>query len=96
MGRQIIRQPDGLLAVFSTVTDSWVLYDATPEELADHYATEAAARAREEVGHITDAVLAGDPSRVYYQFAMTFEQADRLNDEHADPAPFAFRAPRAT
>jgi hypothetical protein len=33
MTHQIIRQPDGLLAVFSPGVDDWVIADATPEEL---------------------------------------------------------------
>lgn len=91
MGHQIIRQPDGKLAVFSTGTDSWILYDATAEELLDHYAERAAQRAREDTQRAIDAVTSGEPRRVYYQFVMTFEEADRLNDEHAEPCPFEFR-----
>lgn len=96
MGHQIIRQPDGMLAVFSTGTDSWILYDATPEELIDHYAEGAAERAREDTRRAIAAVEAGEPRRVYYQFVMTFEEADRLNDEHAEACPFGFRQERAT
>jgi hypothetical protein len=43
---QIIKQPDGLLAVFSSFSDSWRAWDATPEELIEFYAREAADEAR--------------------------------------------------
>ncbi|MFE7328042.1 hypothetical protein ACFU8W_24225 [Streptomyces sp. NPDC057565] len=36
--RQIVRQPDGRLAVYSTVVDDLVMYDATPDEVADEAA----------------------------------------------------------
>ncbi len=47
MGHQVIRQPDGLLAVWSTVVDDFVVLNATPEEIADHYAEEARRETRE-------------------------------------------------
>lgn len=47
----VLRQPDGKLALFSTVSGTFVLVDATPEELIDYGAHRAArlaeARARE-------------------------------------------------
>ena len=82
MGHQVIRQPDGQLAVFSTVVDSWILFDATPEEILDWYAEDAAARSRESTARVLAAVAAGDPGAVYYQFAMTFQEADDLSAVH--------------
>jgi hypothetical protein len=76
VGHQIIRQPDGKLAVFSSVVDDWILFDASPEELLDYYAGKAAAAARRDTQQVLDAVLAGTPREVYHQFAMTFEEAD--------------------
>lgn len=46
MGQQIIRQPDGKLAVFASITDTFTVVDATPEELVEWRAEEAAERAR--------------------------------------------------
>jgi hypothetical protein len=82
MGHQIIRQPDGMLAVFSSVTDTWILYNASPEELEDYYAEQAAEDARRRTREILAHVLAGEPRKAYYQFAMTFEEADRMSGEH--------------
>ena len=82
MGHQIVRQPDGLLAVFSSVVDSWVLVDATPEELSDWYAELAAEDARKRTAALVEHVLAGEPRKAYYQFAMSFDEADRMSREH--------------
>jgi len=46
MGHQIIKQPDGKLAVYSSGVDAWVVVDASPEELLDYYAKRAADDAR--------------------------------------------------
>jgi len=83
MGQQIIKQPDGRLAVFSSVTDTFIVVDATPEELIEWRAEEAAERAREQTRREVDKVLAGNSRGVYSQFAMTWEEAaakDREND----------------
>ncbi|WP_406172115.1 hypothetical protein [Streptomyces sp. NBC_00996] len=41
MGQQIIKQPDGRLSVFSSVTDSFIVVDASPEEIVEWRAEEA-------------------------------------------------------
>lgn len=83
MGQQIIQQPDGKLAVFSSITDTFIVVDATPEEIVEWRAEEAAERAREQTRREVDKVLAGNSRSVYFQSAMTWEQAaekDRENE----------------
>lgn len=91
MGQQIIKQPDGKLAVFSSITDTFIVVDATPEEILDWRADEAAAQERERTQRELDAVLAGDPRRVYYQSTRTWEEAAEMDREHggelSDPRP---------
>ena len=87
MGHQVIRQPDGLLAVFSSGVDSWVLVDATAEELADWYAERAAVESRRETARILESVLAGQPREAYYQFAMTWEEAEETRRFQHEPQP---------
>jgi hypothetical protein len=82
MGQQIIQQPDGKLAVFSSVTDTFIVVDATPEELVEWRAEEAAEAARERTRAELEKVLAGDSGAPYHQFAMTWEEAAQLNREH--------------
>lgn len=85
MGHQIIRQPDGNLAVFSSVVDSWILVNASPEDIADYYAEKAAQDARRHTRETIGHVLAGEPKRAYCQFAMTFTEADETSREHDGP-----------
>jgi hypothetical protein len=82
VGHQIIQQPDGKLAVFSSFTDTWILMDASPEDLLDYYAGKAAKDAREQTQQVLDAVLAGKPREAYYQFAMTFATANAKSKFH--------------
>jgi hypothetical protein len=81
MGHQIIPQPDGLYAVFSSFSDTWILWDATPEELLRYYAKQAAEESRERVARIISDVDE-DPRKAYYQFAMTFAEANEASVEH--------------
>ncbi|MFI8191315.1 hypothetical protein ACIF8T_21270 [Streptomyces sp. NPDC085946] len=82
MGQQIIRQPDGKLAVFSSITDTFIVVDATPDELIEWRAEEAAERAREQTRRELDKVLAGNPQAAYHQSAMTWEEAAAKDREH--------------
>jgi hypothetical protein len=75
MGHQIIRQPDGLLAVYSSGVDDWVITDATAAELEDYYAARAAEDARRSAREAARAVLAGEASKIYCQFTMTYDEA---------------------
>jgi hypothetical protein len=80
MGHQIIKCPDGTLAVFSSFSDRWILSNATQAELEDYYAEKAAEDARESARKTIEAVLAGD-KRVYFQFTLTFEEANAMSVE---------------
>jgi hypothetical protein len=81
MGHQIIKQPDGKLAVFSSGTDTWILSDATAADLEDYYAERAAEDARRSARETLEHVLAGESRRVYRQFAMTFDEANQSSRE---------------
>ncbi|MFK0288329.1 hypothetical protein ACIQVL_48835 [Streptomyces sp. NPDC090499] len=82
MGQQIIKQPDGKLAVFSTVVDAFIVIDATPEEILDWRAEEAANEARRTAQRHLDHVLADEPERSYFQFTMTWEEASQKDREN--------------
>lgn len=90
MGHQIIVQPDGLLCVWSTIVDDFVLTDATGQELTDYYVSEAASRARADIVTKINAVLSGQAETVYHQFTMSYEQAEatrRWRHEGGPPPP---------
>jgi hypothetical protein len=79
MSHQIIQQPDGKLAVFSSVVDTWIVRDATAEELVAWFVERAIEQARVETRRIVDAVLSGHADAVYRSsFVMTFEEADAI------------------
>lgn len=82
MGQQIIKQPDGRLAVFSSVTGSFIVVDATPDELVEWRAEEAAEKAREQTRRELEHVLADNPRKVYFQFAKTWEEASEMDRKH--------------
>lgn len=81
MGQQIIRQPDGKLAVFSTITDSFIVVDATREEIIEWRAEEAAEQARERTEVELKRVLDEGNDRPYRQFTLTWEQAAQKDRE---------------
>lgn len=70
--------------MFSTVVDAFVVVDATPEEILDWRAIEAAAEARRQTQRQLDHVLAGEPERSYFQFAMSWEEAAAKDRENGD------------
>ncbi|MFB7359647.1 hypothetical protein [Streptomyces gardneri] len=82
MSQQIMKQPDGLLAVFSSVTDTFVVVDATPEELVEWRAQQAAEAAREQTRRELQHVLADNPRGAYFQSARSWEEASALNRAH--------------
>lgn len=82
MGQQIIKQPDGKLAVFSSVTDNFIVVDATPDELVEWRAEEAAEKAREQTRRELEHVLADNPRKVYFQSTKTWEEAAESDREH--------------
>lgn len=82
MGYQVIRQPDGKLAVFSSIVDCWAVYDGSPEEIVEWFAEKAAEDARRDAQRVIDAVMAGEPRKAYYQFTMTFDEANAKSGEH--------------
>lgn len=61
MGHQIVKQPNGMLAIFSdgTNTGGWIVYDATPDEVVEWFAERAASGARDTYRREVELVLAG-------------------------------------
>lgn len=75
MSYQIIRQPNGLYAVWSTVVDTFTMTDATPEEIVDEWTEEYRAEVARKVNHIAHQLSDHPGSRPYYQFTMTWSEA---------------------
>ncbi|GAB3251242.1 hypothetical protein [Kineosporia babensis] len=81
MGRQIIQQPDGLYAIFSTSADAFIRWDGTREEITQFFADEAANDARRSVERLFDSIDEGGPRRAYHQFALTWDEALDLDHQ---------------
>src|ERR1035441_9500450 len=77
MGRAVIRQPDGLYAVFSSGTDQWVAWDLTREQYIDRRVEEVAREARADAARLLDDTDAG---LVYAGY--TFGEANAESVEH--------------
>lgn len=78
MGQQIIVQPDGKLAIFSTITDTLIVTDATEEEIVEWRAEQAADMARMLTRNDIAHALSNDPDSPY-RTKLTWEQAVELN-----------------
>lgn len=73
MGHQIIKQPDGKYALFSSVVDGFTMIDATREELAGYFGDKSRAELEKSVAQKCNALDNGE--RPYAQFTMTYEEA---------------------
>lgn len=82
MGNQIIKQPNGRFAIFSTITDTIIVWDAAKTEIVEWFAESAAESARRDVRRLIGHVAAGNPRKAYYQFAMTWEEALEEDRKH--------------
>ena len=76
MGQQIIKQPNGYYAVFSSVVDNFVILDATPQEIIDEWIDYERKRLTERVNQIVKELDSG--GKPYYQFTMTWDEANAL------------------
>jgi hypothetical protein len=73
MSRQIIKQPNGKYAVFSSNTNSFIIENCTREELEIFYIEEEKAKIKNILDIIIGKLDAG--IKPYYQFTMTYEEA---------------------
>lgn len=76
MGRQIIKQPDGLFSVWSTVIDDFIFGDASEEDIIEFFATEAVGKARKEAQEALERVKT--LANPYAQFTMTWDECQEM------------------
>ncbi|MGI5223039.1 hypothetical protein [Nocardia sp. CA-290969] len=83
MGYQVIRQPDtDLFGIFSSNTDTFVMWEATRDEVVEFFVEEATQRARRDAERVVGLVEAGKSRDAYYQFALSWDDAVREDREH--------------
>lgn len=83
MGQQIIRQPDGKFAIFSSIVDGFLITDASEEEILRWRAEEAANHAREQTFLELERVKFQD--KPYHQFTLTWDEAYATDQRNFPP-----------
>lgn len=73
MAQQIIKQPDGKYALWSTITNDFIFVDANRENIEEFWVNEAKEKYHEQVNKICDDLDAG--RKPYHQFTMTYQEA---------------------
>lgn len=86
VGNQIIKQPNGFFAVFSSNTETVLVWDATADEIVEHFAERAAWDARDAARRLVALVDSGNTREAYHQFAMTWDEALRKDEDHGGDA----------
>jgi hypothetical protein len=76
MARQIIKQPDGRYAVFSTGTDRWISFNMTRQGLIEQAEQQAAQDARARTAALLDEVDAAQDVHEVYPYGWTFAEAN--------------------
>ncbi len=81
MARQIIKQPDGRYAIFSSVVDDFILLNATPQDIIDDYVVDCRTLIADKVAEVVAALDRGE--KPYYDLTKTFDEAVRIvRSEH--------------
>lgn len=75
MGYQIIKQPDGRLALFSSFTDTLAMWDANRDEVLEFFIERSTADTRRSVSLKLEQVESDQPRAAYAQFAITWDEA---------------------
>ena len=73
MSHEIIRQPNGLFAVWSTIVDDFVMVDATPEDIIVDELEDAKERISKEITDIVNVLNSGKP----YMHFRSWKQAQK-------------------
>lgn len=76
MGQQIIKQPNGKYAIFSSIVDDFILIDADPRDIVDEWVGKYKLDTEKKVTEIIAALEEGD--KPYYQFTMSFDEAVKM------------------
>lgn len=77
MGYQVIKQPDGDLAIWSSYSDEFVMVDAQRSDVIDWFVEIATHDARRNAARVVDAVVADEPRKIYAQFAKSWKDVKK-------------------
>ena len=82
MGHQIMKQPDGKYAVWSTIVDDFILLNASPENIIEMEIEYQRSRIESGVRDIVNKLNEG--FKPYFQFTVSFEEAMELRNKKGD------------
>lgn len=83
MGHQIIKQPNGLYCVYSSIVDDFIITDARPDEIIEYEVQIFREDITRKINDIVSELNAG--GKPYRQFTMTFEEAvAQAKDVHGE------------
>lgn len=82
MGRQIIQQPDGKFAMFSSFSDTFIYIDGSEDQILEAIGEEAKRDAIERSREIIEQLKAG--KKPYYQFTKSWKEAVGMHQEHRE------------
>jgi len=81
MGRQIIKQPNGFYAMWSSSIDNFIYIDCTPEELVTYLVEEANTKIEHDTLRTVELMEEGKPQ--YFQFTLKWDEAlERIAEIH--------------
>jgi|SRR5579872_6786932 len=83
MGKQIIKQPNGKYALFSSNTDTFIMLDATEKDIKHYFIEIEVRRISNRVQQIVKD-LDSPGAKPYYQFTMSWDEAV---EEHNSRVP---------
>ncbi len=73
MSQQIIKQPNGLYAIYSTISNQFIFFNASPEDIVNEWVNQYRAEAYQAVDKIVKQLENGE--KPYNQFTMSFDEA---------------------
>ena len=80
MGRQVVKQPDGNFAIWSSVVDDFILGDATEEEIREFWIKESLYRALEKAKEDMDESFETIKKYGHDTWGQTYEEYIELRD----------------
>jgi hypothetical protein len=83
MANQIIKQPNGKYAIWSSVVDGFILCNLDSFELFDYFDQEARSETRRKVNEILTKLE--NDEKPYAQFTMTWEEATKEHNKTYEP-----------
>jgi hypothetical protein len=83
MAWQIIKQPNDLYAIWSTVVDDFIVVDCSRDEVVQEFIEYEAKQIRDTVAAKLDQIDKGE--KAYHQFTQTFDECiTRIREIHGD------------